>query len=251
MDKESKIKIARFTLDEVDLNQAKFISEHSNLFTIVDDQKLCENCDYLFFDKSSSRLKFHLSDYGELFFDLLSELNYHRKKNYSLKEEPLAKSLGIKSKGQEPKRIIFDVTAGTGKDLTLIYSYGAQVYAFERNVIVYLLLDDAIRLAAMDVKLYFGDPRNLDLSLLPKPDVVYYDPMYPEKKKSALPRKEMQIFKEVIGPDTDSHEFLTFALSIPSDRVVVKRPLSAGPLPGNINASYQGKTTRYDMYKIF
>ena len=78
--------------------------------------------------------------------------------------------------------------------------------------------------------------------------------MYPEKtgsKKSALPRKEMRIFKEVVGEDLDSDEFLKWALKTAKERVVVKRSLSAPVLMEKPTASYEGKSTRYDMYKIF
>jgi 16S rRNA (guanine1516-N2)-methyltransferase len=75
--------------------------------------------------------------------------------------------------------------------------------------------------------------------------------MYPEKKKSALPRKEMQIFKEIVGADLDCVNYLDFARTVARDRVVVKRPLTAPPIKTDTNAQYVGKTTRYDMYKIF
>ena len=61
----------------------------------------------------------------------------------------------------------------------------------------------------------------------------------------------MQIFKEIVGPDTDSESYLEFARTIALDRVVVKRSLQAPQIKADINAVYEGKTTRYDMYKIF
>lgn len=36
-----------------------------------------------------------------------------------------------------------------------------------------------------------------------------------------------------------------------TERVVIKRPLEAAPVKENPTASYTGKSTRYDMYKIF
>jgi len=78
--------------------------------------------------------------------------------------------------------------------------------------------------------------------------------MYPDKtgsKKSALPRKEMRIFKDVVGEDNDSDKFLDWALQTAKDRVVVKRSLQAPELKAKPSASYRGKSTRYDMYKIF
>ena len=36
-----------------------------------------------------------------------------------------------------------------------------------------------------------------------EPDVVYIDSMFPEKKKSALVRKEVQLLQKIVGQDPD------------------------------------------------
>ena len=61
----------------------------------------------------------------------------------------------------------------------------------------------------------------------------------------------MRIFKEMVGEDNDSTEFLEWALKTATERVVIKRPLEAQPVKPNPTACYTGKSTRYDMYKIF
>ena len=78
--------------------------------------------------------------------------------------------------------------------------------------------------------------------------VLYLDPMFPEKNKTALPRKEMQIFRGWVGADEDSAELLKLALQLPVDRIVVKRPLRAEPLLDKVTHSFEGKTVRYDLY---
>lgn len=251
MDTITKYKIRSSDVSYLSKEQAKFISEHSDVFISVDDNKLCENCEYLYFDlddKKEHRFKFHSIDHGDLFFDFREQLEYHRKKNYSLNKEPLAKSLGLTTKRD---RIVWDVTCGTGKDALLIYSFGAKVVAFERHPIIYFLLLDAKERFSVNIQFIYGDSSKLDLNSLERPETIYYDPMYPEKKKSALPRKEMQIFKEIVGADLDCVNYLNFARTVARDRVVVKRPLSAPPIKTDTNAQYVGKTTRYDMYKIF
>ncbi len=49
-----------------------------------------------------------------------------------------------------------------------------------------------------------ADPR-LSLTALtditPRPQVVYLDPMFPHKQKSALVKKEMRVFQSLVGPD--------------------------------------------------
>ncbi len=251
MDTITKFKIRSSDVSYLSKEEAHFISEHSDIFIPVDDSKLCENCEYLYYDlddKKESRFKFHSIENGDLFFDFKQQLEYHRKKNYSLSKEPLAKALGLTVKRD---RIVWDVTCGTAKDALLIYSFGAKVVAFERHPIIYFLLLDAKERFSVNIDFIYGDSSQIDLSLLTRPDTIYYDPMYPEKKKSALPRKEMQIFKEIVGPDTDSENYLEFARKIATDRVVVKRSLHAPQIKTDINAVYEGKTTRYDMYKIF
>ncbi|MBC7427024.1 MAG: class I SAM-dependent methyltransferase [Bacteriovorax sp.] len=172
---------------------------------------------------------------------------YHQRQNYALSKEPLAKALAIK--GVVEKRLIWDTTCGTGKDSLLIYFFGAKLTAFERNPAIFLLLKDALRRYPKDIELMFGDASKLDIK--EHPEVIYYDPMYPSKKKSALARKEMRIFKELVGEDLDSSEFLEWAMKTATERVVVKRPLEAEPIKEKPTASYIGKSTRYDMYKIF
>jgi 16S rRNA (guanine1516-N2)-methyltransferase len=219
--------------------------------TIEPERKLCEMCDYLEFSEGS--LYYHSNELGKMSFDLEELSSYHQRQHYAISKEPLAKALGIKGRNdsQQEKLSIWDTTCGTGKDTTLIYHFGAKITAFERNPVVYLLLQDALRRFPMDLTLNFGDASRLNVSENMRPQVIYYDPMYPSKKKSALPRKEMRIFKEIVGDDPDSKEFLEWALKTAAQRVVVKRPLEADPILPKPTASYEGKSTRYDMYKIF
>lgn len=213
---------------------------------VVSERKLCENCDYLYF--SEGKLNFHSSELGIMCFDFEDIYSYHQRQNYALSKEPLAKALGIK--GITEKRTIWDTTCGTGKDSLLIHYFGAKLTSFERNPTVYLLLKDALRRYPMDFNLVFADASQLPMPDV-RPEVIYYDPMYPAKKKSALARKEMRIFKEIVGDDNDSKEFLEWAMKTATERVVIKRPLEALPVKEKPTASYTGKSTRYDMYKIF
>ena len=84
------------------------------------------------------------------------------------------------------------------------------------------------------------------------PDIIYLDPMYPEegRSKSALPKKEMQIFRRLLGDDHDTEALFELALSASRTRVVVKRPLSAPALGGRATHSFEGKTARFDMYLV-
>ena len=81
------------------------------------------------------------------------------------------------------------------------------------------------------------------------PDVIYIDPMYPNRQKAALVKKEMQLLHQLIGPDTDSSELLKTARKIARKRVVIKRPKSATIIDQQKpNTAVESKNTRYDIY---
>jgi 16S rRNA (guanine1516-N2)-methyltransferase len=195
--------------------------------------------------------------FSPLSFDFMSHILYHQRQNYSLKKEPLAKALGMK-KNRRP--YVLDATCGEGKDSLLMLHFGAVVKSYERNPIIGLLLLDALRRLKDDERAQANfkhdfeiipcDSRHDSESISKNiPDVIYFDPMYPSKKKrTASPRKEMQIFEEVVGKDLDSLEFFEWAVSLKPERIVVKRSLYAEPLSKNPSFSIKGKSTRYDVY---
>ena len=73
--------------------------------------------------------------------------------------------------------------------------------------------------------------------------------MYPERTKSALVKKELRILRDLVGADLDSDALLPAALSYATQRVVVKRPVSAPPLNHRTPSQvYRGKSGRFDVY---
>ena len=81
------------------------------------------------------------------------------------------------------------------------------------------------------------------------PQVVYLDPMFPASSKSALAKKEMQFFQDLVGQDTDADQLLNQALELASHRVVVKRPKLAPYLAEQKPTfSLTGKANRFDIY---
>jgi 16S rRNA (guanine1516-N2)-methyltransferase len=85
--------------------------------------------------------------------------------------------------------------------------------------------------------------------LSPRPEVVYLDPMYPHKQKSALVKKEMRVFQSLVGSDDDADGLLAPARRLATKRIVVKRPDYAPPL-GNVSAhaTTLTKSHRFDIY---
>uniref|UniRef100_UPI003C6FD551 class I SAM-dependent methyltransferase n=1 Tax=Kingella oralis TaxID=505 RepID=UPI003C6FD551 len=90
-----------------------------------------------------------------------------------------------------------------------------------------------------------------------KPDVVYLDPMYPERQKSAAVKKEMAYFHALMGqpenergnPNANDAALFQAARAVAKKRIVVKRPRLGAFLCGEKPAyQYAGKSTRFDVY---
>ena len=82
-----------------------------------------------------------------------------------------------------------------------------------------------------------------------KPDVIYLDPMFPARTKSAAVKKKFQLLHELASPCTqdEASELLSAAIAAAPRKVVVKRPVHGEYLAG-IKPSYTiaGKSIRYD-----
>ena len=169
------------------------------------------------------------------------------------RRQPLGRALG------RPVRTVVDATAGFGDDALRLAGFGLEVTAVERSPIAALCLEERVaQLAAGDdpelaaaagrLTVVEGEGIEVLAGLTAAPDVVYLDPMFPPKRKrSARPRKAMQVLGALVGPDADVDSLLAAAIAASGRRVVLKRPDDAPPL-GRPAASYGGTTVRYDMY---
>lgn len=201
---------------------------------------------------------------GAIYVDFLNGALAHRRKFGGGRGEAIAKAVGIKG-GELPK--VLDSTAGLGRDAFVLASIGCEVAMVERHPVVRMLLADGLERAYKDEEL--GEYWRKHLQLLPAlrigelisatylnlPSpfaVVYLDPMFPHRQKSALVKKEMRVFQELVGADLDSHELLSPALELAQKRVVVKRPDYAEYLT-NQKPSLELKTKnhRFDIYFKF
>jgi 16S rRNA (guanine1516-N2)-methyltransferase len=191
-----------------------------------------------------------------LFVDFLSPSMQFRQCHATLKNESLARALGLK-KGTQP--IIIDATGGLGRDSFIIASLGFNVTILERSPIIHALIADGIKRAQprSDAvkRLHLIKTEALhwltQLTHETQPDIIYLDPMFPERKKSALPKQEMLIFHDIVGNDTDAGALLNAALACAKQRVVVKRARLAQSLNEKIPAySLKGNSCRFDVYLI-
>ncbi len=141
---------------------------------------------------------------------------------------------------------LVDATAGLGYDAYLLAIAGFHVTAIERSLEVFRLLADGLHRHPVErLAILHGQAATLLPTLAP--DVVYLDPMYPPKNRSsALPSKDMQIVRALVGDDTDSAALFAVAREV-ARRVVVKRPAHAAPL-GEPSMQITGKLARFDVY---
>ena len=161
---------------------------------------------------------------------------------------------------------VWDATGGLGRDSFVLAALGLDVHTFEQHPVVFALLQDGLVRAARSpetadiaarITLHCADAADTLPALAAqtgKPDVVYLDPMYPERQKSAAVKKEMAYFHELLGlPDTDADAALfQAARSVAAKRIVVKRPRLGVFLCGEKPAyQYTGKSTRFDVYLPF
>jgi 16S rRNA (guanine1516-N2)-methyltransferase len=170
-------------------------------------------------------------------------------------KETIARAVGIKG---NYKPSVLDATAGLGKDAFVLANLGCNVHCLERSPIIAALLSDGLeRLfkqapsSQPSIKLIEADAIDFlkTHASASDYDVIYLDPMFPEKKKNALPRKGMRIFRELIGCDNDAQDLLQLALMHAKKRVVVKRPrLAEATCARKPDIVYTGKSSRFDVY---
>lgn len=174
--------------------------------------------------------------------------------------------------------IAIDATAGLGQDSFLLAAAGFTVYMFEQDPIIAALLEDALDRAKSDpalaniierMHLFTEDsisalqrlgtslsrdeqiPQTSDSQpyLAVKPDVIYLDPMFPERTKSAAVKKKFQLLHHLEHPCENEEELLSAAMNIRPRKIVVKR-MAKGPFLAGKKPSYsiKGKSIRYDCY---
>ena len=193
-------------------------------------------------------------DWLPFFIDFTSNDIIRRKDQMGMNQD-IVKAMGIK-KDFKPK--ILDTTAGLGRDSFLLASLGCEVIMLERNPIIFELLFDAICRAKNNEELStIVNKMNLinkdSIEFLNEGagffDAIYIDPMFPKSKKSRLVKKDMQVFREIVGDDLDSGNLLKLAISKNVSRVVVKRMLKSEYI-ANLKPNFEikSKTIRFDVY---
>ena len=174
------------------------------------------------------------------------------------KREMLIRAIGFK--GGAPLTVI-DGTGGLGRDCFILAVAGCRIQVFEREPVIAALLSDGlkraldhpetseiaqrIRLTACDTVTALQEIQQSGQQV----DVVYLDPMFPERRKSAQVKKELQMLQMLVTDNSSGEKLMAAALATAAKRVVVKRPRKAAFLARALPShSLNGKTIRFDIY---
>ncbi|MTI12881.1 hypothetical protein E1189_07605 [Sansalvadorimonas verongulae] len=198
---------------------------------------------------------------GPVIVDFVGGAVGHRRKFGGGKSQSIVKAVGVADTSRQLH--VLDATAGLGRDAYVLATLGCHVTMIERSPVVRALLTDGLSRAAEDaetgvivsrMELASGHALELMNQFIDGDrhfDVVYLDPMFPHRDKSAAVKKEMVLFQNLLGPDGDADDLLAPALKLAQHRVVVKRPKKAPDLneqePGY---RLEGKSGRFDIYPL-
>ena len=194
---------------------------------------------------------------GPVYADFVGGKARYRRHQGIGARQPIAKAVGIKP-GSLPR--IIDATAGLGQDALVLATLGCDVTLIERSPVVAALLFDAIERALAEaetavivarMRLVQADACDYLAALdeSQRPDVIYLDPMFPGRNKSALTKKEMRLFQQLPGTRENTDSLLPIAQQVAMRRVVVKRPAKAPWLADSKpSMAIRSPKIRFDVY---
>ena len=187
----------------------------------------------------------------QLFVETLAQAEQQRSLN---KKGPLNQAIGKKSK------TLLDATGGWGNDSQLLAAQGYKVYTAERHPLLAMLLHSALD-GSFDSfsahndylnriqKVFYGPVDQVLSTQKLEVDCVYFDPMFPAKrKKSAKSNKQMQFCQALLNGDSDASDVVHSLIEQGAKRVVVKRPNHADSLVPRPSEVFSAKLVHYDVY---
>lgn len=208
---------------------------------VIDENKTILNLkeDGLYLESNNNSIK---GDFSKL---------YRRIKQDNLSKELVVKAAKIK--GQKDV-VVLDATAGLGEDSFLLAAYGFKVKLYERDKVIAALLKDSLDRASVEfpeiisrMEVFEEDSISAMKNLSFRPDVVFLDPMFPQRSKDAAVKKKFQLIHLLEKPCEDEVDLIEAAKNTGAKKIIIKRPLKSEYLGGvKPSYSYEGKAIRYD-----
>ena len=145
---------------------------------------------------------------------------------------------------------VLDATAGWGTDGLALVRLGCDVRMLETHPQVFAMLDDRLHRSGVRAAAEWADARSrMRRADGERYDVVYLDPMFPPRNKTALPARPLQVLREIVGEEApDASELLALARRCALGRVVMKQR-AHGPAVGEPDWRVTGRTIRFDVYR--
>ncbi len=200
---------------------------------------------------------------------------WHQRTKTSIgNREPLAKALSLSQYKYTSPPSIIDLTAGLGRDAFNMAHLGCKVHMIEQCTPLVILLEQALSkldqrssLSPMDLQTISTTAKRLTIeeadhqTLLVsqtldniKPHALYFDPMYPSTKKSALVKKETQVLHALIGEADSNLGWITrlveTKLKALNCRLIIKRHIKAPTILGLPTFQIKAKSIRFDVYQF-
>ena len=248
------MELVLFTDGTLDQDQYRLISDRTGARLITDPGEIKDGTLVLSAGKDGVKLTFGKMEVKGDFSGM-----YARIRKNNLNGELLVKAARIP--GISPSEItVADATAGLGEDSFLLAAAGYRVLLFEKDPVIYLLLEDALKRAVNDPAIHDiaarmncmeADSKTALGSITEKPDIVFLDPMFPARQKSGLVKKKFQLLHFLEKPCEDEKEMMDAAFGADPCKIIIKRPLKAAVM-ADVRPTYSltGKSIRYDVIVV-
>ena len=259
-----------FLSDQSLEDEAVKLSKKTGAALITESDKIPEDIPTVIFGEAGVVLSNGRMQIKGDFVSMLSRLNEH-----NLNRELLVRAAGIKAGRIENEKMpyVIDATAGLGQDSLLLAAAGCRVDMYENDPVIAALLADCLRRAKKKERLStFAHRAKEELQLsdivermtviekdsiaalrqikdqnLETPNIVYLDPMFPERTKTGLVKKKFQLLHILEKPCANEEELLEAAIEAKPGKIIIKRPLKGNILAGHKPSySIKGKSVRYD-----
>ena len=184
-----------------------------------------------------------LAIYCEIFGYFQLELRQVNKRLKRIADSPLGKACNVRNRPN-----VLDALGGWGTDALVLSMAGCQVTHCEVSQLISLLCQDRARLLDHAINFHTVDVQEFMNDTEEQFDVVYLDPMFPAHPKGALPSKSLQVLS-MLAPETEIRTLFDRALTVASERVVVKQRRKQSSLLPKPDWVLKGRAIRFDVYR--